>query len=394
MAIEDIDRLKEKINKDPDSKLFVPLAEEYKKEGMLEEAIDVLTKGLERQPHYLSARVSLGRIYIERSLLEKARAEFEKIVAVIPDNLYAHKKLAEICRDLGKRDEAIKEFKTVLRLHPMDEWAATSLSVLEEKPTESRSEAAEEVPLRDKEPEGIPTLQEEPSETEEGKPFGMPFTEKDFEISEVFSEESIGAEKEEETPEIPVSGEEEPWSLPAEEIEKTAAEKDISSGTAMSREDMDLWETHLETVEEIEEKKDLWETAPDAEETGTAEPVEEAGELYEEETMSFEDIFKEPEASDREGEFIPEKQTQPQHVSQKMLDEADHYILLGKYGEAMNTYKTILSVDPGNKHILQCVEELRSLLKLMGKDKEALIMRLDCFLEGIKKRRDEFSGSA
>jgi hypothetical protein len=162
----------------------------------------------------------------------------------------------------------------------------------------------------------------------------------------------------------------------------------------MSREDMDLWKTHLEAVEEIEEKKDPWKTAPDVDEAGVTEPVEEAGELYEEETMSFEDIFKEPEASDREVKLIPEEQIQSQHVSQRMLDEADHYILLGKYGEAMNTYKTILSADPDNKHILQCVEELRSLLKIMGKDKEELIMRLDRFLEGIKKRRDEFSGSA
>jgi hypothetical protein len=189
-------------------------------------------------------------------LLEKQGPNLKRLSLLYP-TIYILIKVAEICRDLGKRDEAIKEFKTVLRLHPMDEWAATSLSVLEEKPTESWSEAAEEVPLTDKEPEGTPTLQEEPPETEEGKPFGMPFTEKDFEISEVFSEESMGAEKEEETPEIPVSGEEEPWSLPAEEIEKTAAEKDISSGTAMSREDMDLWETHLETVEEERRKKDL-----------------------------------------------------------------------------------------------------------------------------------------
>jgi hypothetical protein len=51
MAIDDIERLKEKIDKDPDSKLFVPLAEEYKKAGMFDEAIDVLTICLERQPN-------------------------------------------------------------------------------------------------------------------------------------------------------------------------------------------------------------------------------------------------------------------------------------------------------------------------------------------------------
>ena len=111
MAIEDIERLKEKLDKDPNSKLFVPLAEEYKKAGMLDEAIDVLTKGLESQPAYLSARVSLGKIYIEKGMLDEARTEFEKVISVIPDNLYAHKKLAEIYKDRGQKEEAIKEFK-------------------------------------------------------------------------------------------------------------------------------------------------------------------------------------------------------------------------------------------------------------------------------------------
>jgi tetratricopeptide (TPR) repeat protein len=73
MALEEIERLKEKINKDPNSKLFVPLAEEYKKAGMFDEAIDALILGLERQPNYLSARVSLGKIYIERGAAEAGR---------------------------------------------------------------------------------------------------------------------------------------------------------------------------------------------------------------------------------------------------------------------------------------------------------------------------------
>jgi tetratricopeptide (TPR) repeat protein len=134
MSSEEIERLREKTEKDPNSKLFVPLAEEYKKAGMYDEAIDALIKGLERQPAYLSARVSLGKIYIERGMLADAMAEFEKVIAAIPENLYAHKKLAEIYRELGDKDKAIREFKTVLKLNPLDEWAATSLSSIEMEP--------------------------------------------------------------------------------------------------------------------------------------------------------------------------------------------------------------------------------------------------------------------
>jgi hypothetical protein len=43
---------------------------------------------------------------------------------------------------------------------------------------------------------------------------------------------------------------------------------------------------------------------------------------------------------------------------------------------------------------LQRMEELRTLLKLMGKDKDALIVRLNAFLDGITKRGHEFHGSS
>ena len=134
MAFEDIERLREKVDKDPNSKLFIPLAEEYKKAGMYDEAIDVLIKGIERQPGYMSAHVSLGKIYIERDMLKEAKSEFEQVVSAIPDNLYAHKKLAEIYRDLGETDKAVEEFKTVLQLNPTDEWAAINLADIKGEP--------------------------------------------------------------------------------------------------------------------------------------------------------------------------------------------------------------------------------------------------------------------
>jgi len=134
MSREDIERLQHKIAKDPDSKLFVPLAEEYKKAGMIDEAIDILVQGLKKQPHYLSARVSLGKILMGRGLLNEAKEEFLTVIAIIPDNLYAHKKLAEIYQELDDRDNTINELKNVLNLNPTDEWAISSLSALEKEP--------------------------------------------------------------------------------------------------------------------------------------------------------------------------------------------------------------------------------------------------------------------
>jgi len=173
MALEDIERLKEKISRDPNSNLFVPLAEEYKKAGMLDEAIEVLTGGLENQPGYLSARVSLGKIFIDRGMLHEAQREFEKVIASIPDNLYAHKKLAEIYKELGDKDKATKELRTVLKLNSLDDWAAASLSEIERQP----APLPEELPVPEPE-EVIPVDEKTPvaSLSEENmEPWQPPF---------------------------------------------------------------------------------------------------------------------------------------------------------------------------------------------------------------------------
>src|SRR5512134_751463 len=126
MGTKDIEKLKEKFEKDLNSKLFLPLAEEYRKEGMLDEAIAALQTGLDKHKAYTSARVLLGKIYLEKGMLDEARKEFENVTASVPDNLFAHKKLAEIYRDTGEAELAIKAFKSILRLNPMDEESLNS----------------------------------------------------------------------------------------------------------------------------------------------------------------------------------------------------------------------------------------------------------------------------
>lgn len=417
MTTEDIERLKEKLEKDPSSKLFVPLAEEYKKAGMFDEAVDVLTKGLERQPSYLSARVSLGKLYGERGMLDEASAEFEKVIAVIPDNLYAHKKLAEIYKDLGRKDDAIREFNTVLRLNPADEWAATTLSTIEQASTFPAGER----PEKELEEKFIPETKafeifppEEPSETGRGTLFDEALTARDLEISKNLSQETKEElEQEEEPLEIPLGGEEaelwgapeaaeeeikeeleqeeEPFEIPlsGEETELVGApdategvkeEQEIPPKTAISREDMELWKSHLDAVEGAPIKGEV-----------EVNPAVEA-ELPEEGPISFEEILKEPEVVH---EILVEEDAIPVPPAEgRETEDADAYIGEGKYGEAMRVYRIILSRSPGDKHVLQRVEELRSLLKLLGKDKDELIDKLDHLLESIKKRRDEFSGSS
>jgi len=91
-----IEDLRRRVQKDPASIAFAQLAEEHRRAGDLEEAIRVCEAGLARHPAYISARVTLGRSLFELGRFEDARAEFERVLEAVPDNLIATGKLAEI----------------------------------------------------------------------------------------------------------------------------------------------------------------------------------------------------------------------------------------------------------------------------------------------------------
>jgi tetratricopeptide (TPR) repeat protein len=438
MALEDIERLKEKISKDPNSKLFVPLAEEYKKAGMLDEAIEVLTGGLENQPGYLSARVSLGKIFIERGMLLEAQTEFEKVIASIPDNLYAHKKLAEIYKDLGEKDKAIKEFRTVLKLNPLDDWAAASLAETEEHPAIMPDElpvpeAGKVLPVDEKtwgmheQNIDISYMEAAPSSVEMREGITHMETPTDVSLSdedmELWQPPSMPVE------ELQVEGKEVPeFALeaegfkpvgPSEEIKELKDEK--IAETSLNEEDMAIWKSHAESLKSVneetkepltatdEEEIDLWKPlydiseregekqpgpAAEAEEVTIPEPFAEAETeaIPAEEPLSFEGILNEKPIAVKEATpFIQGKE--PQEEEGLNIGNADRHIAEGKYFSAMNIYRKILAREPDNKQALQRAEELRALLKLLGKDKEELVSRLDGFLDGIRKRHDEFSGN-
>jgi len=106
--IRDLER---RLDLDPGSRLFVSLAEEYRKVGRVKDALSALQKGLLAHPGYVAAQVSLGRVYVEANLNTDAIATFTKVLASDPGNLVAAKSLADIYYARGDNLEALKKFK-------------------------------------------------------------------------------------------------------------------------------------------------------------------------------------------------------------------------------------------------------------------------------------------
>jgi tetratricopeptide (TPR) repeat protein len=96
-----IEELKRRVQSDPASIAFAALAEEYRRAGRFDEAIETCTIGLVRHPSYLSAHVTLGRALIEVGRLQEARTELEYVLKLAPENLAAIRGLAEIHHRIG-----------------------------------------------------------------------------------------------------------------------------------------------------------------------------------------------------------------------------------------------------------------------------------------------------
>lgn len=115
-----IEELEKKLAADPNSRIFVQLAEEYRKQGLLENAIEICEQGLTKHPQYPSARVALGRALLEAQSFDRASEEFEAVLAQIPDNILANKFLGETYHRLGRYDEAIQKYQIARTLSPED----------------------------------------------------------------------------------------------------------------------------------------------------------------------------------------------------------------------------------------------------------------------------------
>ena len=126
----EIDRLATQLAKDPHSKVFMPLAEEYGKVGMWQEAAGVLEDGLKFYPGFITAMVALGRAYDQMGQATKAKAILEESVKLSPENLRAHRTLIKIYTSQGLNKSALQSCAVILAVNPRDEEALSVQSAL------------------------------------------------------------------------------------------------------------------------------------------------------------------------------------------------------------------------------------------------------------------------
>jgi tetratricopeptide (TPR) repeat protein len=147
-----IERCQLDYQRNPGSKVFAPLAEAYRRLGLLPQAFEVASRGVRLHPNFAAGRIAFARVLIDQGALEDARDQLISAGELSPDNLLAFQLLGDVFLQLRRPREALQAYKMVLLLNPQHEraqqvvrkWEFLSADEFEDEVFE----AAEEAPLR------------------------------------------------------------------------------------------------------------------------------------------------------------------------------------------------------------------------------------------------------
>ncbi|MCC7440055.1 MAG: hypothetical protein IT285_00390 [Bdellovibrionales bacterium] len=102
----------------PSSRVFAPLAEAYRKAGLVEEALEVAREGLRVHPNFVGGKVALARALFDQRAYSEVVATLEPVIDDVPDNLVAQRLLAESQLMLGNVPKALQAYKMLLYFSP------------------------------------------------------------------------------------------------------------------------------------------------------------------------------------------------------------------------------------------------------------------------------------
>ncbi len=191
----ELEKLKRRYEEKP-SQWFAALAEEHRRAGDVELALQIVRSGLEKRSNYVSGHIVHARCLLDRGEDAEAQQAMERVLELDSENVIALKILSEIAERLGDPVGARGWLDRLLEVDPMNEeaqlmvgrlgdvGAATSKPSSEppswenleepEAPEAEPEEPQEEFPPSPAEPEALqeesPPSPEEPEEPEEQSP--------------------------------------------------------------------------------------------------------------------------------------------------------------------------------------------------------------------------------
>jgi len=168
----EIEKLEARFRENPKGRNFAPLADAYRKAGLIDNAIGLCQTGLEHHPDYVSGHIVLGRCLVDKKDDAQAEDVFRRVLDLDPENILALKVLAEIAERTERFDQAMDWLNRLLLADPMNGEAADGLSRVRGKAAVSPTKPTPVIPKPDvapaPEPAAEPVIQVEHEELEIG----------------------------------------------------------------------------------------------------------------------------------------------------------------------------------------------------------------------------------
>lgn len=118
--LKDIEYFSKKLEDEPKSKVFMPLAMAYLKLEKYDEAIEIASNGLDLNPEYLAAKTLLAEAFLGKGMLNEAKGLLVEVAAFSESNYKAQKYLGEIYRIEGNMEKALYYYRSASLSAPED----------------------------------------------------------------------------------------------------------------------------------------------------------------------------------------------------------------------------------------------------------------------------------
>jgi tetratricopeptide (TPR) repeat protein len=122
----EIEKLEARFREKPEQ-WFAALADQYRKAGDVDMALELLNAWIDKRPNYTSGYIVLGRCLLDQERLGDAANAFENVLRLDMENVIALKSLSEIAEQRGDLNGARTWLKRLLDADPMNEEAREAL---------------------------------------------------------------------------------------------------------------------------------------------------------------------------------------------------------------------------------------------------------------------------
>jgi tetratricopeptide (TPR) repeat protein len=129
-----IDKYQKVLEQNPRSLVFAPLAECYRKLGMLKEASILLRDGIKNHPQYVLGHIGMAELARDQGNYQLVYTLLKTFKDSHRDNFKLMKLYARSCFQLQHFEEALQTYKYILFLNPKDKDAAMMIDQLEDQP--------------------------------------------------------------------------------------------------------------------------------------------------------------------------------------------------------------------------------------------------------------------